>query len=275
MDVRESFMFVKVLREVSRITRFAGVRVTLRYLYAMAQHHREIVQTGRLTAADLEMSRHDYAVRVLKTTVLIPGNCFGLARELYGKQPYFRQKGFRIRPGDIVVDLGANCGLFSIPASKIGARVFAIEAQSGFVEDFQEIARRNNVADRIFVELGIVSGKRGAFSDARVLESSSRWEGKQPPALSVKEIVDKYHLPRVDFLKVDIEGSEFGLFGEDSAILTRIGRVAMEVHLDYGSVSEVVEPLKIAGFETALLSPDLLSVEELKGSGGYLFAWRN
>src|ERR1700746_870636 len=74
----------KLVREVRQISRFAGARASLSYLCAIARHHREIVRSGRLTAADSEMSDQSYVMRVLGTTIITPGSCFGLARELYG-----------------------------------------------------------------------------------------------------------------------------------------------------------------------------------------------
>lgn len=54
-----------------------------------------------------------------------------------------------VRPGDIVVDLGAGTGFLSVLACKAGAkRVYAIERQ-GIADVAQRVAEANGVADRI------------------------------------------------------------------------------------------------------------------------------
>ena len=72
------------------------------------QHRSEIIRSGRLLAADDEMARGNYRMRVLGSTIrLVPGAYFGLARELYGRRCYFALEGFRVSAGDVVVDLGS------------------------------------------------------------------------------------------------------------------------------------------------------------------------
>jgi FkbM family methyltransferase len=264
----------KMAGEIRQIRRFAGVKASLLYMCAIARHRREIIRTGRLTSADEEMNCDTYNMRVHGTRVVVPGCYFGLARELYGRLCYFALRNFAISPGDVVVDLGANCGLFSVVAAKRLARVYALEAQSGFVKELQRIARMNNVNQSISIEWGLVGGGRGDFSFAESLSSASHWEGNIPPAFSLLELFEKHRLKRVDFLKVDIEGSEFDLFQSDKGVLDCIDKIAMEIHLIHGSAIEVVEPLQKAGFQTALLSADLVPMNELKTKIGYLFAWR-
>jgi FkbM family methyltransferase len=156
----------------------------------------------------------------------------------------------------------------------MGARVLAVEAQSGFVKELREIARLNDVVDRIAIEWALIGARAGDLSKVGNLAKASHWEGNTPPQVSLESLLAKHRLSHVSFLKVDIEGSEFDLFGGEENALARIHRIAMEIHLDHGQADDVLKPLQRSGFKTALLSPELRLASQLSTPLGYVFAWR-
>ena len=95
-----------------------------------------------------------------------------------------------------------------------------------------------------------------------------------PPSVSLEALFRKYQLTHVDFLKIDIEGSEFDLVSTGRDMLARVDKIAMEVHPDHGRPSEILKSLQECGFQTMLLCANLLPVDELENRLGYLFAWR-
>ncbi len=151
-----------------------------------------------------------YTFRVLGTQVRLKGSEFGLAREIYGRAVYFRPPEVILEPGDIVVDLGANVGVFTAPASVVASRVISVEAQSGFMDQIYENAARNGARDRVEVEFGLIGAGAGAFSDGSVLHSATHF-GAEPPILTMPDLMRRHALDHIDFVKVDIEGSEFAL----------------------------------------------------------------
>jgi FkbM family methyltransferase len=129
--------------------------------------------------------------------------------------------GFRepaIRPGDVVLDCGANVGVFTREAVARGARlVVAIEPAPVNLE-----CLRRNFADEISSGKVIVYPK-GVWEKEEMLrlrenESTSAMdsfveqkgtrEGPLLPLTTIDILVRELKLDRVDFVKMDIEGAE-------------------------------------------------------------------
>jgi len=72
----------------------------------------------------------------------------------------------KIREGDIVVDIGANIGCFSLPASKVARKVYAIEPL--FADELTRNIELNRVKNIGVLECGVGQGSE------RILEL---WKG--------------------------------------------------------------------------------------------------
>ncbi|MDQ2742767.1 MAG: FkbM family methyltransferase, partial [Chloroflexota bacterium] len=237
----------KVPSDLVAIFRIAGARVLIMYLVQIARHLPDILRSRTLRGADEGMRGQVYTFRALGTQVRLEGSEFGFAREIYGRAVYFRPPEVILEPGDTVVDLGANVGVFTALASVVASRVIAVEAQSGFVDQIYENAARNGARNRVEVEFGLIGAGAGAFSDTTVLHSASHF-GAEPPTLTMPDLMRRHALDHIDFLKGDIEGSEFALFEGGSEWLTSVDTMAMEVHPKFGDVDHLVEILREAGF---------------------------
>lgn len=262
----------RLLLEVVAVHRIGGYRCSSRFVRGILTNLGTVLRTATLEPADRAMMQRSWRFRVLGTEIELDGEAFAGAREMYGRGVYFALPGFRLSPGDIVVDLGANQGLFSILAAKLGATAIAVEAQSGFVELIQAAARRNRCEERVTTELALV-GSGGMLRDEEALRRTSHFGGV-PQRLTMDELMRRCSIERIDFLKVDIEGAEFGLFTPEASWLDRVGKIAMEVHCEHGDPRALATGLERRGFEVRLLGNDRLPVSELTGAGGYLFARR-
>jgi FkbM family methyltransferase len=265
----------RLFGELRAIAKFSGPETAGRYCVHIVGHARTIARQKVLTAADNAMNRRPFKVRIFGTEFQLAGRHFALAREIYGRQPYFASPHFRIRPGDIVVDLGANEGLFAMLAAKLGARVLAIEAQPVLANNTRALLAENFLADRVVVVQGLVGASTGWFSDSD--RRFSCLHGTcSIPRLALAELLDTYGIERVDFLKVDIEGSEFDLFAHADGWLNKVEKIAMEVHPSYGNVGDLIRALSCAGFEFRVFDWQLRRAEcsALTGKGGYVHAIR-
>jgi precorrin-6B methylase 2 len=110
-----------------------------------------------------------------------------------------------VKEGDTVLDIGASIGDFSVMAGRKAARVFAYEMDT----------RRARLASRN-IRLNGAANVRLYNQEARSLDA----------------IFEENGIERCDFLKVDCEGCEYPvLLGASDAALSKVGHIAMEIHL--------------------------------------------
>lgn len=262
----------KVLANVGGIHRCCGVYTAAEYVAAMVTTAPQILRTHTLASVDRSMrGMQTYTVQGARIT--LDSRYFSGAREMYCRGVYFPTSDFALCPGTTVVDLGANAGLFSLLAAKLGCQLIAVEAQSGLIKEIRALAHAQGVADRIETECALVGATKGALSDRGRLESASHFDGVVPRELSMVELLDKHSIETVDFLKVDIEGSEFALFSGRCEWLSRVRRIAMEIHPEFGDPAEIAQLLAERGFSCELRD-NLLRHATAIPEGGYLFAKR-
>ena len=160
-----------------------------------------------------------------------------------------------VKPGDVVLDCGANVGVFTRTALRRGARlVVSIEPAPATVECLRrnfgrEIAEGRvivvpkGVWDRIDV-LELALGDEGnTTGDSFVLGANQKRKVKVP-LTTIDILTDELKLPRVDFIKMDIEGAEKqALRGAAGTIRKYIPRMAIAAeHLpdDFTAIPRVV-----------------------------------
>lgn len=125
-----------------------------------------------------------------------------------------------LRKGDIVLDLGANLGLFSAVAAAKGCRVYAFEPTP---EEFMPNILRKTASlyENVTICPLAVSNVKGKLpfnvntdlgrNPSTVSNSILRRDGFssiEVDGISLDEFVKEYGLSRVDFIKADIEGAE-------------------------------------------------------------------
>lgn len=114
-----------------------------------------------------------------------------------------------INADSVVVDVGAHVGTFTVPFARKAAFVYAIEPTESSRKLLEENVERNGVTDKVSV-LGVAaSSAEGTFQKAVNLPPAETQyyestEGIQGFPLDIL-------VPRVDFLKIDVEGMELAV----------------------------------------------------------------
>ena len=263
----------KFTKEIFAVWGVVDVSTFLVYMAQIVKHLPTILKNRNLIPADKAMAGRRIRFNQFGVTIWLEGHSFGGAREIIARNVYCCFPEFLIEPSDIVVDLGANEGIFSTIAALLSQRVIAVEAQSGFVPIIISNAKLNGCAEKVHVDFGMVGAASGFLSDHQAFRLSSHAEA-DPPKLSMDEIIERHQLPVVNFLKVDIEGSEFSLFSGNLDWLRIVQKIAMEIHLCFGNPNDLVTLLKENGFRVRLVNNDLAVQPHIQDTTGYLFADR-
>jgi FkbM family methyltransferase len=154
-----------------------------------------------------------------------------------------------VKPGDSIVECGCHHGLTTIMlASWTGANgyVFAFDA----VPFNTVVARRNlelNHIESATVCCAAIGGKTqivNCFNESNVVvRSGTRINPEATVMVRLEDIAPE----RVDVLKLDVEGCELDILESSANLLTRIPRLAIELHVDLlpaGGVDRVLAMLK-------------------------------
>ena len=59
-------------------------------------------------------------------------------------------------------------------------------------------------------------GSGGILADPERMARASHSSGRQATHVTFSSLLETHHVTRIDFLKIDIEGSEYALLTEDS-----------------------------------------------------------
>lgn len=173
---------------------------------------------------------------------------------------YDSDPAYRIAETDVVLDVGANIGAFTVRAASLArkGRVVAIEPQVENLQLLESNIRRNGFTN-VTVVHGALSGSDGQAALAVGMElcpslvfSFPGMTMENVPTFKLRTLLDQAGIAEVDLMKMDCEGAEFDiLLGASRADLRRIRRLVMEYHNVRRDRShrELIECLQQAGFE--------------------------
>jgi FkbM family methyltransferase len=164
--------------------------------------------------------------------------------------------GALLSDAKFIVDAGANCGMSSVFLANLypEALIVSLEAHPG-----NYLALKRNVAEYPNIKplhaalwsrvtsVRVVKGNRhgrewdfqvqevGNAADANTTDANTTWA-----AVTIDEVMARYSMPKIDFLKMDIEGSEFEVFTGPTLgkWLPRVQVIGAEVHSDMKTGAE-------------------------------------
>jgi FkbM family methyltransferase len=160
----------------------------------------------------------------------------------------------KVKPGDVVVDLGGNIGIFTRYAYHMGAsKIVTFEPDRRYFE----ILKQNAPAKAVLFNAAIADQLGSlTLTESSHLGGSNLWHQKDPTVTqydvnlyTLDYILETGLIDRIDFLKVDIEGSEIiALKGISDSNLSKIRNVAVEYHHAHLNFNEELRNEFIARF---------------------------
>jgi FkbM family methyltransferase len=149
-----------------------------------------------------------------------------------------------VNPGDTIVDIGANIGTFSVLAArKVGptGQVISFEPNPEICRRLEENVALNGL-DNVTCVPEAIDGS-AALIELYITEKSSLSTSKierqenipakriAVQATTVASCIERFNLSKVNLLKIDCEGSEYGIFETMSgSTASAIDQIALEVH---------------------------------------------
>jgi FkbM family methyltransferase len=173
---------------------------------------------------------------------------------------------FQILPDDLVVDIGANVGVFSTYAAKqTKNKVYAFEPYPDNFETLVKNISRNNLnniqpqsyaisAYSGIVKLYVAKNKAGNLLFNRNIEGKMD-EHIEVKSLTLQKAMDLNHIKHIDFLKMDCEGAEFGIImNTPKDYIRKVNKISMEFHNNVNDHSHdfLVQILKDCDFKVDL-----------------------
>jgi len=144
---------------------------------------------------------------------VLPFNLAEQERKIYGT-------GERaVRKGDVVLDCGANVGVYTREALEAGASlVVAIEPAPENIECLRRNFAAEIAAKRVILypkgvwdkddEMVINVDPQNSAADSFLIQREGGIRGAKVPLVAIDKMVRELNLPRVDYIKMDIEGAE-------------------------------------------------------------------
>jgi FkbM family methyltransferase len=175
-----------------------------------------------------------------------------------------------IRPGSVMVDVGANIGTFTLLAASLGATCYSFEASPAVCAALRRNIALNKFGNITVRECAVSdhAGEASFFLYEDVGKNNSCGQSaffRRGPGREIKvplETLDTAlsDLDRVDFIKTDVEGADFLVLRGANAILERFHpALAIEATEELasklgGSVAEILDLLFGHGYQVHSLS---------------------
>lgn len=218
---------------------------------------------------------------------------FWRAKTLFSKEPDTIEWIDSFSSGELLYDIGANVGMYSIYAASKGVKVIAFEPESQnfaqlnrniFLNQFQNQVTGLNIAlgkscaiDYLFLStftVGEAINNLGSSEDYNHKPMASVFK-QGIMSMSLDSLIEKYNLPIPNHIKIDVDGLESDIISGAEKTLSRaeLKSVLIELNDDLPEDSGVIGILQKNGFALkGKFHAPMFDKTEYKNIYNYIFA---
>jgi len=240
--------FLKIAADAAGISRVCGVPVAARWLMLTVIKLPAVLKSRNLQPADRGMGDGPFKARRARSRAILTGSqVFSNLREIWVRDVYLKDDFLSVPRDAVVVDLGANLGVFTALAlaQNDSARVIAVEPSLTLLESLRKCVSANGWSERLTPIRAFI----GNFTETQKAALRQGSDYADAPTISEAELISRSAITKIDLLKCDIEGSEFFLLDPDSRLLSMTDRLAIELHKWGGDIQVFLSHLTRIGFE--------------------------
>tara|TARA_R110000737_G_scaffold16730_3_gene34038 strand:- start:486 stop:1166 length:681 start_codon:yes stop_codon:yes gene_type:complete len=151
-------------------------------------------------------------------------------REIFEDKIY--ESFFTVKPGDVVLDLGASIGPFTWSIMDKASKVISVEPSIELIP----LLTKNTSGYPVSIVNKALTNQDGNEVLDEIYDPFKRtlWGvSKEVQTTTFKSIIKEHNLDRIDFIKTDCEGGEYALFTDDNMdfLLNKVRNIVGEWHL--------------------------------------------
>lgn len=161
----------------------------------------------------------------------------------------------------VILDVGANVGLFSFYAYPYAQKIYALEPSESHSEVLNHMVTYNKMYDKIVhvkKALSHANGTAKFYHNDNVTMFSLREEVniakdyEEVETITLDKLLEDLKLKYVDFMKLDVEGSECEILGSEgfAKVADKIGIIVGEYHTWSGiNPNQLMTTMQDLGFK--------------------------
>lgn len=201
-----------------------------------------LFQSGRLQDARIELRSDGSSDLLVAAQILLDEEYRPLIKLIEQRQPLGEVR--------FIVDAGANIGLTTVYLKRFfpSAKIVSIEPDDANFELLERNIESNNLRDVYPIKAGLWPDESKLIVDNSFRDrlewsltlqkknGAAKNEVADVPGLPLSVIKNRFDFPRIDVLKIDIEGGERFLFADEAAAaetLLGVRYLALEIHDEF------------------------------------------
>jgi FkbM family methyltransferase len=165
----------------------------------------------------------------------------------------------------VVIDAGANIGLFSLMIYKSCKKIFAIEPTTQHMNVLKTLCKINNIDNIKFSTLAF-NNYNGtcnfAVDDSNTTTNRISNFGDKINCIRIYDFVSNCGEPIIDLLKIDIEGGEKTAILEDTSFdkcAPLIKNIYIELHPPIVNPQDIIDKLSSMGYKIKFINSEYLN----------------